>query len=210
MRLHYIYPYPHVDELIPLMAEGLLLPYLDVPMQHASPRVLKAMKRPAASARMLERIQAWRSVCPDIAIRSTFIVGFPGETEAEFEELLAFIDQARLDRVGCFAYSPVQGATANALPDPIPESLKQERLERFMAAQREISAERLAARVGSRITVLVDEVDEGGAIARSPADAPEIDGNVLLADATAVRPGELVEVEITASDDYDLHGRLVQ
>ena len=166
VRLHYVYPYPHVDELIPLMADGRLLPYLDVPMQHGSPRILKAMKRPAASARMLERIGSWRAICPEITIRSTFIVGFPGETEVDFEELLAFIREARLDRVGCFAYSPVQGATANDLPNPVPEPVKQERLERFMAVQREISAERLAVKVGTKMMVLVDEIDEHGAVAR--------------------------------------------
>ena len=208
VRLHYVYPYPHVDALIALMADGKLLPYLDVPLQHGSPRVLKAMRRPAAAERALERIHRWREICPDITLRSTFIVGFPGETEAEFEELLAFIQEARLDRVGAFAYSPVEGAAANELPGAVPEEVKEERLERFMELQAEISMERLAERVGQRMTVLVDEQDEHGSIARSPADAPEIDGVVYLEDEF-LEPGEFVEVEITGSGEHDLWGKVI-
>ncbi len=208
VRLHYVYPYPHVDQLIPLMAEGKLLPYLDVPLQHGSPRVLKAMRRPAASEKALERIRAWREICPDITLRSTFIVGFPGETEDEFEELLAFIEEAQLDRVGCFAYSPVEGAAANALPDPVPEEVKAERLERFMEVQAAISADRLQAKVGRTLTVLVDGEDEDGAIiARSSADAPEIDGVVVIEDGEGLEAGQFVDVEITAASEHDLFGR---
>ena len=185
VRLHYVYPYPSVDELLPLMAEGKILPYLDVPFQHASPRILKAMKRPASSENNLERIKAWRMVCPDITLRSTFIAGFPGETEAEFEELLNFIEEARLDRVGCFAYSPVAGATANALPGALPDEVREERRRRLMDVQEDISAERLAAKIGREIEVLVDEVDEEGTIARSSADAPEIDGVVFINDSVS-------------------------
>src|SRR5688572_26167875 len=180
VRLHYVYPYPHVDEVIPLMAEGKVLPYLDVPFQHASPRILKLMKRPAAAEKNLERIRAWRAACPDITIRSTFIAGFPGETEAEFEELLVFLREAQLDRVGCFAYSPVEGAKANELPGALPEPVREERRARFMQVQAGISRERLKRKVGKTIDVLVDEVGEGVAIARSAADAPEIDGVVLV------------------------------
>ena len=180
VRLHYVYPYPHVDEVIPLMAEGRILPYLDVPFQHASPRILKLMKRPAHAEKNLERIRAWREACPEITIRSTFIAGFPGETEAEFEELLAFLREAQLDRVGCFAYSPVEGAAANALPDPVPEAVKEERRARFMALQAGISASRLREKVGRTLDVLVDEIEDGTAIARSSADAPEIDGVVRI------------------------------
>jgi ribosomal protein S12 methylthiotransferase len=204
-RLHYVYPYPHVDEVIPLMAEGRVLPYLDIPFQHASPRLLKLMKRPASAENNLARIRAWRSVCPDITLRSTFIVGFPGETDAEFESLLEFLEEAELDRVGCFAYSPVEGATANALPDPVPEPVKQERRERFMTLQAEISARRLAARVGREITVLVDEVDGDALVARSAADAPEIDGVVHVSDARGVKVGDFVKVRVERSDTHDLH-----
>ncbi len=207
-RLHYVYPYPHVDDVIPLMAEGRLLPYLDIPFQHASPRILRLMKRPGAVDKVLARVQAWRGACPDLTLRSTFIVGFPGETEAEFEELLDFLREARLDRVGAFAYSPVEGAAANALPDPVPEWLKEERLERFMEVQAEVSAERLAGRIGTRQTVLVDEVDEYGAVARSKADAPEIDGVVRIDDGQALKPGDFAEVDIIHADDHDLVARL--
>jgi len=204
VRLHYVYPYPHVDELIPLMAEGAILPYLDVPLQHANRRVLKAMRRPAAAERMLERIRKWREICPEITLRSTFIAGFPGETEAEFQELLDFLQEAQLDRVGCFAYSPVAGAAANELPDQIPEEIKEERLERFMAIQAGISAAKLAARVGSRLTVLVDEVAEDQLIARSPGEAPEIDGSIIIEGPWELEPGDFIEVEVTASDEHDL------
>lgn len=204
-RLHYVYPYPHVDEVIPLMAEGRVLPYLDIPFQHASPRLLKLMKRPASAEDNLARIRAWRTACPDITLRSTFIVGFPGETEAEFESLLDFLEEAELDRVGCFAYSPVEGATANALPDPVPEPVKQERRERFMTLQAEISARRLAARVGREITVLVDEVDGDRLVARSAADAPEIDGVVHVAGAPGVKVGDFVKVRVESADTHDLH-----
>ena len=204
VRLHYVYPYPHVDEVIALMAQGRILPYLDVPFQHASPRILKLMKRPASSERNLERIAAWRRACPDIALRSTFIVGFPGETEAEFEELLAFLAEARLDRVGCFAYSPVEGAQANGLPHAVPEAVKEERRARFMEAQAAISRGKLAAKVGRAMEVLVDEVQGTKAVARSAADAPEIDGVVRIANAKGVKPGDLVRVEVTGSDDHDL------
>jgi ribosomal protein S12 methylthiotransferase len=207
VRLHYVYPYPHVDELIPLMAQGRLLPYLDVPFQHASPRILRLMKRPANSENTLARIRAWRSVCPEITLRSTFIVGFPGETEREFEELLAFLEEAQLDRVGCFAYSPVEGAAANALPDPVPEPVKEERRARFMQVQEAISRRRLAARVGQTLTVLVDEVTAQGAIARSAADAPEIDGVVMVEDGAGLRVGEFVQVTVHAADEHDLHAR---
>ncbi len=209
IRMHYVYPYPHVDEVIPLMAEGKILPYLDIPFQHANSRILKLMKRPAATENNLERIKAWREVCPDITLRSTFIVGFPGETEQEFEELLDFMSEAQLDRVGCFAYSPVKGAVANDLPDAIPEELKQERLARFMAHQAEISSARLQHRVGRIETVLIDEVVEEGAVARSTADAPEIDGQVFIDGATHLKVGDFVEVEMEEADDYDLWGRLV-
>src|SRR5690242_12603571 len=209
VRLHYVYPYPHVDEVIPLMAEGKILPYLDVPFQHASPPILKAMKRPANSENNLSRIRRWREVCPDITLRSTFIVGFPGETEAEFEQLLEFLEEAQLDRVGCFAYSPVEGAAANALPDPVPQEVKEERRARFMTTQEKISAERLARKIGKRMTVLVDEVGKNKAIARSTADAPEIDGVVYINNAKKMKPGEFAEVEITGSDAHDLYARLI-
>ncbi|KWS03482.1 Ribosomal protein S12p Asp88 methylthiotransferase [Lysobacter capsici AZ78] len=210
-RLHYVYPYPHVDEIIPLMADGKLLPYLDIPFQHASPRVLKLMKRPGAVDKTLERIQRWRSIAPDIAIRSTFIVGFPGETEDEFEELLGFLDEAQLDRVGAFAYSPVDGARANDLPDPIDEDVKQERLARFMERQAEISANKLEAKVGSVQRCIVDALDGDLAIARSMADAPEIDGLVQIQNGleAQLRVGQFVDVEIMGSDEHDLFGEAV-
>jgi ribosomal protein S12 methylthiotransferase len=207
VRLHYVYPYPHVDEVIPLMAEGKILPYLDVPFQHASPRILKAMKRPANSENNLERIRRWREICPDITLRSTFIVGFPSETEAEFEQLLEFLEEAQLDRVGCFAYSPVEGAMANALPDHVPEEVKEERRARFMAVQEKISTARLVRKVGKRMTVLVDEVEKNRAIARSTADAPEIDGLVYITNAKNMKPGEFAQVEIIGSDAHDLRAR---
>ena len=208
IRLHYVYPYPHVDEVVPLMAEGRVLPYLDIPFQHASPRVLKLMKRPAQAENTLARIERWRRICPGITLRSTFIVGFPGETERDFELLLEWMREARLDRVGCFKYSPVAGAAANALPDPVPEELKQQRYERFMELAAGISAEKLSAKVGQRMRVLVDRVDEQGAIARSAADAPEIDGTVRIPEPGDLEPGDWAEVEITAADDYDLTGAI--
>ena len=204
VRLHYVYPYPHVDEVIPLMAEGKLLPYLDVPFQHASARILKLMKRPADAEDNLLRIRRWRETCPQLTIRSTFIVGFPGETEAEFEALLEFLDQAQLDRVGCFAYSPVEGAAANALPDPVPEPIKEQRRARLMALQESISAGRLQQKVGKHLTVLVDEVDQDVATARSAADAPEIDGLVYVEGATRLKAGEFAKVRITRADTHDL------
>ncbi|KFN41150.1 30S ribosomal protein S12 methylthiotransferase RimO [Arenimonas oryziterrae] len=207
-RLHYVYPYPHVDDIIPLMAEGKLLPYLDIPFQHASPRILKLMKRPGAVDKTLERIQRWREICPDITIRSTFIVGFPGETEDEFEQLLDFIDQAELDRVGAFAYSPVEGAKANDLPDAVPEDVKQERLARFMELQAEISTAKLERKVGTVQRVLVDSIDGELAIGRSMADAPEIDGLVQIQDgeSAGLKPGQFVDVHIMGSDEHDLFG----
>jgi ribosomal protein S12 methylthiotransferase len=205
VRLHYVYPYPHVDDVIPLMAENKILPYLDIPFQHASQRVLKAMKRPAAAEKNLDRIQAWRAVCPDITLRSTFIVGFPGETDSEFEELLDFLREARLDRVGCFQYSPVEGAAANQLPDPVAADVAEERWHRFMELQAQISREQLANKVGREIQVLVDNIDENGvAFARSSADAPEIDGSVIIEDAAQLSVGEMYQVKVTDSDDYDL------
>ncbi|MDH4152126.1 MAG: 30S ribosomal protein S12 methylthiotransferase RimO, partial [Betaproteobacteria bacterium] len=204
VRLHYVYPYPHVDEVIPLMADGKLLPYLDVPFQHASPRILKLMKRPANAEGTLKRIREWRAMCPELTIRSTFVVGFPGETEAEFESLLEFLEEAQLDRVGCFAYSPVEGAAANALPDPLPEGIKEERRARFMSVQEKISTARLKRRVGKIMTVLVDEVGNNGAIARSSADAPEIDGRVFIRQGAKLKAGEFTKVKITKSDAHDL------
>ena len=204
VRLHYVYPYPHVDSLIPLMESGKILPYLDIPLQHGSPAVLQRMKRPAAAEKTLDRIRQWRELCPDITLRSTFIVGYPGETEAEFEELLMFIEEARLDRVGCFKYSPVAGASANELPKPIPEEIKEERWERFMASQQKISSAKLDAKVGQRLQVLIDSVDETGAVGRSKGDAPEIDGVVHLPGATNLNPGDWVTGKVTAADDYDL------
>ncbi|MBS0556819.1 MAG: 30S ribosomal protein S12 methylthiotransferase RimO [Proteobacteria bacterium] len=208
VRLHYVYPYPHVDEIIPLMADGKILPYLDIPFQHASPRILKLMKRPGAVDKVLARVHAWRKACPDITIRSTFIVGFPGETEAEFEELLAFLDAAQLDRVGAFAYSPVDGAKANELPDPVPEELKQERLERFMAKQAAISAAKLKHKIGKTLKALVDHVDGVGAIARTSADAPEIDGVLRIRDGQKLKPGQFADVHIESADEHDLAGRI--
>ncbi len=207
VRLHYVYPYPHVDAVIPLMAEGLVLPYLDIPFQHAAPAVLKAMKRPANEAKVLERIKGWREICPDIAIRSTFVVGFPGETEDDFAYLLDWLQEAQLDRVGAFRFEPVEGAAANALPNPVPEELKEERYARIMAVTAAISAAKLAAKVGRTLDVIVDEVDdEGGANARSKADAPEIDGQVFLRDAGHLQAGDIVSVRIEEADEHDLFG----
>ena len=209
VRLHYVYPYPHVDEVVPLMAQGKILPYLDVPLQHAAPRILKLMKRPAAEVEnTLARIRRWRELCPHIVLRSTFIVGFPGETEEEFEALLDFLDEAQLDRVGCFAYSPVHGAEANTLPDPVPDAVREERRGRFMERQQAISAQRLQRRVGQTLTVLVDEVHGDGAVARSAADAPEIDGLVHIEGGAALRVGEFAHVRVERADAHDLHGRL--
>ena len=205
VRMHYIYPYPNVDDLIPLMAEGLILPYLDIPLQHASHRVLKAMKRPAAAENTLRRIEQWRSICPDITLRSTFIVGFPGETDAEFEELLQFLEVAQLDRVGAFTYSPVEGAAANELADAVPDDVKDERYARFMEVQARISAARLQAKIGRKLAVIIDEIDAEGAIGRSMADAPEIDGQVFV-DAQQLQVGDIVEVNITDADEHDLFG----
>jgi ribosomal protein S12 methylthiotransferase len=199
-----VYPYPHVDEVVPLMADGKLLPYLDVPFQHASARILKLMKRPADAEDNLARLRRWREICPELTIRSTFIVGFPGETQAEFEELLNFLEHAQLDRVGCFAYSPVEGAVANALPDPVPEAVKEERRARFMAVQETVSAARLRAKIGRTMTVLVDEVRSHGAVARSAADAPEIDGLVYIENAKRLSPGEFAQVRVTRADTHDL------
>ena len=204
VRLHYVYPYPHVDEVIPMMADGRVLPYLDIPFQHASARILKLMKRPASSENVLNRVQRWREVCPDITLRSTFIVGFPGETEAEFEELLDFLREAQLDRVGAFMYSPVEGASANNLPNHLPPEVQQERLARLMQLQQTISGVRLARKVGRTMEVLVDEVNDEGAIARSSADAPEIDGLVYIEDGQALNMGDLVSVTVTDSDAHDL------
>jgi len=209
VRLHYVYPYPHVDEVLPLMADGKILPYLDVPFQHASPRILKLMKRPANAENNLERIRAWRDICPDLTIRSTFIAGFPGETEAEFSALLEFLEEAQLDRVGCFAYSPVDGASANALPDAVPDEVREERRARFMATQEKISAQRLKRKVGSTLTVLVDEAGDNKAVGRSNADAPEIDGIVHIRKAADTKAGDFVKVRITRADTHDLHGELV-
>jgi ribosomal protein S12 methylthiotransferase len=207
VRLHYVYPYPHVDKVIPLMAEGLVLPYLDIPFQHASPPVLKAMKRPANDARVLERIRGWREICPDIAIRSTFVVGFPGETEADFDYLLQWLEEARLDRVGAFRFEPVQGAAANALPGVVPEEVKEERYARLMDLSARISAAKLQAKIGRTIDVLIDLADgEGGATGRSKADAPEIDGEVHLRDAPDVQPGDILRVLVEDADEHDLYG----
>lgn len=206
VRLHYVYPYPHVDNIIPLMAEGKILPYLDIPFQHANPRILKLMKRPACSEDNLKRITAWREICPEITLRSTFIVGFPGETEEEFEELLDFLEAAQLDRVGCFKYSPVEGAKANQLPDPVPEEIKQERWERFMALQTEISRDKLQAKIGKTLKVIVDEVNDDYAIARSYADAPEIDGVVIITNGQHLKPGQWATVNIEDAEEHDLVG----
>lgn len=204
VRLHYVYPYPTVDEVIPLMAAGKILPYLDIPFQHASPRILKAMKRPAFEDKTLARIHKWREQCPDLTLRSTFIVGFPGETESDFQYLLDWMSEAQLDRVGCFQYSAVEGAPANALDGAVPDEVKQERWDRFMAHQQSISTARLAQKVGKEIDVLIDEVDEDGAVGRSSADAPEIDGNVFVSAEETLKPGDMVRVRVTESDEYDL------
>ncbi|MFQ2015070.1 MULTISPECIES: 30S ribosomal protein S12 methylthiotransferase RimO [Aeromonas] len=209
VRLHYVYPYPHVDDVIPLMRDGKILPYLDIPLQHASPRILKLMKRPGSVERTLERIQKWREICPQITLRSTFIVGFPGETEEDFQMLLDFIDKAELDRVGCFKYSPVEGALANELPDPVPEAIQEERFQRFMELQQQVSIRKLARKVGQEMTVIIDEVDEEGATGRSFADAPEIDGLVYLNGETGLKPGDMVKVRIDESDEYDLWASLI-
>ena len=209
VRLHYVYPYPHVDEVIPLMAEGRVLPYLDIPLQHASSRILKAMKRPGNIEGTLNRIARWREVCPDITLRSTFIVGFPGEREEDFACLVDFLEAAQLDRVGAFMYSPVDGAVANRLPDAVPEAVKQERLERFMAVQARISAARLAAKVGAVLEVLVDEVEGGQAVGRSRGDAPEIDGRVYIEGSPRLAPGDLTTVRIMRSDAHDLYGECI-
>ena len=210
VRLHYVYPYPHVDQVIPLMAEGLLLPYLDIPFQHAAPSVLKAMKRPANEAKVLERVRRWREICPDIAIRSTFVIGFPGETEEDFQYLLDWLDEAQLDRVGAFRFEPVEGAPANALPNPVPEGVKEERYARIMEKTAAISAAKLAAKVGRTLDVIIDEVDEeGGATGRSKADAPEIDGSVFLREAVGTAPGDIVKVLIEDADEHDLFGAVL-
>ena len=208
VRLHYVYPYPHVDDLIPLMAEGLLLPYLDIPLQHASPKILKAMKRPGKIDRTLERIKQWREICPDLTLRSTFIVGFPGETEEDFQMLLDFLKEAQLDRVGCFKFSPVEGAPATEMADQVPEDVKEERFHRFMQLQQEISAERLKQKIGQTPDAIVDEIDDEGIIGRTKADAPEVDGLVYIENlsGTPVKVGEFIKVTITHSDEYDLWG----
>ena len=208
VRLHYVYPYPHVDDLIPLMAEGLLLPYLDIPLQHASPKILKAMKRPGKIDRTLERIKQWREICPDLTLRSTFIVGFPGETEEDFQMLLDFLKEAQLDRVGCFKFSPVEGAPATEMVDQVPEEVKEERFHRFMQLQQEISAERLKQKIGQTLDVIVDEIDDEGIIGRTKADAPEVDGLVYIENLSGapVKVGEFIKVTITHSDEYDLWG----
>jgi len=216
VRLHYVYPYPHVDEVIPLMNEGGLLPYLDIPFQHASPSILKAMKRPAHTENILKRLQQWRQVCPELVIRSTFIVGFPGETEDDFEQLLEFLHKAQLDRVGAFTYSAVEGAAANNLPNPVAEEIKQERLERFMNIQAEISASKLQRRIGTHMTVLVDDIEDDAIIARTYADAPEIDGQVIINHSVnsdnsgrSIEIGDFIEVEINNADDHDLHANWI-
>lgn len=213
VRLHYVYPYPHVDAVLELMRDGKILPYLDIPFQHASPRILKLMKRPAHSENTLEKIKLWRSICPDLAIRSTFVVGFPGETEEDFQYLLDWLREAKLDRVGCFTYSPIEGAPANDLPDLVPEEIKQDRYERFMLVAQEISAQILKDKIGKRMTVLVDELDPEYpvAVARSYADAPEIDGNVFVEDIdkSQIQPGQMLYVEITDADEYDLFAKLI-
>ena len=210
VRMHYVYPYPHVDDLLPLMAEGKILPYLDMPFQHASPRILKLMKRPASAENNLERIRAWRAICPDLTIRSTFIAGFPGETEQEFEALLRFLEEAQLDRVGCFAYSPVDGASANDLPGALPQEVREERTARLMAFQEDISTQRLERKIDREITVLVDDIDEDGALARSEGDAPEIDGLVIIPDCEGLEVGEFYRVRVTDCDVHDLYAELVE
>lgn len=208
VRLHYVYPYPNVDDLIPLMADGRLLPYLDIPFQHGSPKVLKLMKRPAAAENTLERIEKWRSICPEIAIRSTFIVGFPGETENDFEELLSFLETARLDRVGCFKYSPVDGARANELHGALPKDVKEKRFERFMAVQARISLDKLKARVGSESEIIIDRIDDGVAVGRSKLEAPDIDGVVYIEKARDLKPGDIVPAVIESHDEHDLWARV--
>ncbi len=208
IRLHYVYPYPHVDEVIPLMAERKILPYLDIPFQHASPRILRLMKRPADAENVLQRLRQWRKVCPELAVRSTFIVGFPGETKAEFNMLLDFLTEAQLDRVGCFQYSPVTGAKANELPNPVADEIKEERYARLMEHQTLISQKKLQAKIGKTVTVLVDQIDEEGAIARSSSDAPEIDGVVFIENGHKLKTGDLVKVKITAAEEHDLYGLL--
>ncbi len=210
VRLHYVYPYPHVDDIIPLMADGLVLPYLDIPFQHASPNILQAMKRPGAQEKVLERINRWREICPELVIRSTFIVGFPGETEHDFQILLDFLSEAQLDRVGCFKYSPVAGATANDLPNPVDEQIRQQRYDRFMLHQQLISIEKLRQRVGQSMTVLVEGRDDKAWIGRSYADAPDIDGLVLIDSRKPLMPGQFVEVKVTDSDEYDLYAELLE
>ena len=210
IRLHYVYPYPHVDKIIPLMAEGKILPYLDIPFQHANKRILKLMKRPGSSERVLERIAKWREICPELVIRSTFIVGFPGETEEEFEELLDFLEEAQLDRVGCFKYSPVEGATANDLPDHVSEEVMEDRLQRFMAVQAKISADKLQARIGQEYLILVDEINGLGIVGRSYMDAPEVDGKVYLSDDFDAEPGDLIWVQIIHADEHDVWGVRVE
>lgn len=209
VRMHYVYPYPHVDELLPLMAEGKILPYLDVPFQHASPRILKLMKRPASAENNLARIKAWREICPDLTIRSTFIAGFPGETEQEFEDLLEFLAEAQLDRVGCFAYSPVEGAGANELPGALPEEVREERKIRLMEFQEDISTQRLERKIGREITVLIDDIDDEGALARSEGDAPEIDGLVIIPNAEGLEVGEFYRVRVTDCDVHDLYAEVL-
>ena len=209
VRLHYVYPYPHVDNIIPLMADGKLLPYLDIPFQHGSPKILKAMRRPAAAENTLAQIRKWREICPEIAIRSTFIVGFPGETDEDFEVLLDFLSEAQLDRVGCFQYSPVAGARSNALDDHIPEEIKQERWDRFMLTQQVISRQKLQSRIGQTLEVLIDKINADIIIGRSYADAPEIDGNVFILNGSRLEPGDLVKIRIERADDYDLYGTTV-
>ncbi len=209
VRLHYVYPYPSVDDLVPLMAEGKILPYLDVPFQHASPRILKAMKRPASAENVLERVRKWRSICPDLTIRSTFITGFPGETEADFEALLRFLEQAELDRVGAFAYSPVDGAVANDIAEAVPDAVRESRRARLMAFQEDISTQRLERKIGREITVLVDDIDEEGAIARSEGDAPDVDGLVIIPEGQHLEVGEFARVRVTDCDVHDLYAELV-
>ena len=208
IRLHYVYPYPHVDDLIPLMAAGKILPYLDIPLQHASPKILKAMKRPGSVERMLERIKKWREICPELTLRSTFIVGFPGETEEDFQLLLDFLQEAQLDRVGCFKFSPVEGAVATDMPDQVLEDIKEQRFHRFMQVQQAISAQRLQQKIGKTLAVIVDEIDEQGIVGRSMADAPEIDGVVYVDNLSqsAVKIGDIIQVTITQADEYDLWG----
>ncbi|MFQ3322802.1 MAG: ribosomal protein S12 methylthiotransferase [Pseudomonadales bacterium] len=210
VRLHYVYPYPHVDKVIPLMAEGKILPYLDIPFQHASPRILKLMKRPGNQEKTLERIKVWREICPDLVIRSTFVVGFPGETEEDFQILLDWLEEAQLDRVGCFKYSPVDGATANALPDHVPEDIQQDRWERCMQTQQRISTAKLQARIGQILPVIVDEVNDEEIVARTYGDAPEIDGNIFLPPGYDLQPGDTLYAEVMSADEYDLYGEPVE